>query len=119
MKSGDFVKLGDLSVYLMNAAIHTKDHCLYCVVGDNQPRLFTGDTIQPCGIGELKEDEYQKCYEFINNKFKSLPSETLIYSGRDNMLKDILFASYIEPRNAIIRTIRDTIYFYNIENRYI
>lgn len=41
----------------------------------------------------------------------------MLYPGKDEILRNVFFASSIEPNNPIIKNLRDTVYFYVSENQ--
>lgn len=65
MQPGDHIDLGGLSVYMMKGLVNTPDQIMYCVFGDSQPRLFTGDIIQSCGVGIINENQYKDLFDLM------------------------------------------------------
>lgn len=85
---------------------HTSNHIGFY----SAPWLFCGDTIFSAGCGKFSKQLAQPMYESFL-KISKLPSNTLIYSGHEYTLSNIMFAASILPQNTYI-----TAYYHKIIN---
>lgn len=65
MKNGNHIDIGGLSIYMMKGCVSKPDQVMYCVFGDSQPRLFTGDILHSCGVGIIDESKYNDLFDLM------------------------------------------------------
>ncbi|KAF7816579.1 hydroxyacylglutathione hydrolase cytoplasmic [Senna tora] len=98
--NGDKVSLGaDINVF------HTKGHVSYYVTGkeDEQPAVFTGDTLFIAGCGKFFEGTAEQMYQSLCVTLGSLPKPTWVYCGHEYTVKNLQFALTVEPDNPRIQ----------------
>ena len=100
LQEGDQVTLSSLRTELKVLSIpgHTLGHIAYY----NSKMLFPGDTLFGAGCGRLFEGTPQDMYSSLE-KLASLPNDTLIYSAHEYTLRNLRFASRVEPNNKVIK----------------
>lgn len=100
LQEGDNLKeLGNLFNFkVLDIPGHTKGHIAYYGSG----ALFSGDTLFTSGCGRAFEGTMQQLFDSLQ-KLASLPDDTLIYCGHEYTLKNLLFASQVEPGNQKIQ----------------
>ena len=83
---------------------HTLDHiAYYATPGNSAPILFCGDTLFGAGCGRIFEGNPEMMYHSLK-KIAALPDNTLIYCGHEYTMRNLEFASLVEPHNPEIRT---------------
>ena len=76
---------------------HTLDHL--CYFSDQQnPILFSGDTLFKGGCGRIMEGTPEQMLEAMN-KISNLPDNTLIYGTHEYTLANYRFALSVDPNN--------------------
>jgi hydroxyacylglutathione hydrolase len=81
---------------------HTLGHIAYYVRDHKPPLLFCGDTLFSVGCGRLFEGSPAIMHDSLN-KLAALPSSTLVFCAHEYTLKNIVFATQIEPSNTILQ----------------
>lgn len=81
--------------------IHLPGHTLGHIGFYSNPWLFSGDTIFSGGCGKIFEGMSKTMYESFK-KINSLPSETIICSGHEYTLRNLIFAQSLLPTDKII-----------------
>jgi glyoxylase-like metal-dependent hydrolase (beta-lactamase superfamily II) len=78
---GDVLRIGDLSVTVLETPGHTDDSVSFRV----DDRVFTGDAllIRGCGRTDFQNGDPQALYSSITGVLFPLPDETLVYPGHD------------------------------------
>lgn len=78
---------------------HTLDHIAYYTSPSNSaPILFCGDTIFGAGCGRIFEGNPEMMYRSLA-KVTALPDNTLIYCGHEYTMRNLEFATLVEPSN--------------------
>ena len=93
-----------LKITPIKTPCHTKDSVCYFVQAqdeslDESKIVFTGDTLFIGGCGRFFEGHGQDMYEALIKQLGSLPDDTLVYCGHEYTLKNLQFASTVEPLN--------------------
>lgn len=78
---------------------HTLDHVIY--YESHLGLLFCGDTLFGAGCGRLFEGNPSQMLESLN-KIMQLPNSTKIFPAHEYTLKNLNFASDVEPQNSMI-----------------
>ncbi|XP_004490514.1 hydroxyacylglutathione hydrolase cytoplasmic [Cicer arietinum] len=105
VENGDKVHLGaDITVLALHTPCHTKGHISYYVTGkeDEDPAVFTGDTLFIAGCGKFFEGTAEQMYQSLNVTLGSLPKPTRVYCGHEYTAKNLQFALTVEPDNLKI-----------------
>ncbi|XP_020229114.1 hydroxyacylglutathione hydrolase cytoplasmic isoform X1 [Cajanus cajan] len=106
VQNGDKVSLGaDVNILSLHTPCHTKGHISYYVTGkeDEQPAVFTGDTLFIAGCGKFFEGTAEQMYQSLCVTLGSLPKSTRVYCGHEYAEKNLQFALTIEPDNSRIQ----------------
>ncbi|KAL8520330.1 hypothetical protein ACS0TY_011034 [Phlomoides rotata] len=105
VENGDKLSLGgDIDILCLHTPCHTKGHISYYVTGKegDDPAVFTGDTLFVAGCGKFFEGTAEQMYQSLCNTLGSLPKPTRVYCGHEYTVKNLQFASTVEPDNAKI-----------------
>jgi hydroxyacylglutathione hydrolase len=97
---GDIVKMGGLSLRVIETPGHTLGHIAYLL--DAEKLAFVGDTLFSIGCGRVIEGNPEMMWQSLL-KLRALPDDTLFYCGHEYTLANIKFALTIEPNNAALR----------------
>jgi len=111
MSDGDAFAVGKLSGRVIFIPAHTSGHIAYHF--PDAKAVFTGDTLFAGGCGRLFEGDAAQMMQSLG-KLAALSDDTRVYCGHEYTLKNLQFASELEPRNASltakldrVRTLRD------------
>ncbi|XP_067128107.1 hydroxyacylglutathione hydrolase, mitochondrial [Centruroides vittatus] len=105
VKHGDEINLGSLNIKCLSTPCHTSGHICYYVTGkhDDDPAVFTGDTLFVAGCGKFFEGTPDQMYEALVKILGSLPDNTRVYCGHEYTVNNLKYALHVEPSNASIR----------------
>jgi hydroxyacylglutathione hydrolase len=87
-----------LSLNIMTIPGHTLDHIAFY----NDKILFCGDTLFTGGCGRVFEGTHQQMLTSLQ-KLKSLAPDIQVYCAHEYTLKNLSFASFVEPDNLKIQ----------------
>ncbi|MCD2451439.1 hydroxyacylglutathione hydrolase [Methylicorpusculum oleiharenae] len=93
---GDWVKLGDVRLQVMETPGHTSGHIVYHAIEDGL--LFCGDTLFAMGCGRLFEGTAEQMWNSLKS-LRDLPDETKVYCAHEYTLNNGRFALTVEPGN--------------------
>ena len=96
-----FSVLGNFEFTAFSAPGHTNDQLSYFCNSTKKPILFSGDTLFYGGCGRLFEGTPEDML-FSMDRYKELPSNTLVYCGHEYTESNLRFASTVEPQNKEI-----------------
>ncbi|KAL7147646.1 hypothetical protein ABFS83_06G121100 [Erythranthe nasuta] len=105
VENGDRFSLGaDISILSLHTPCHTKGHISYYVTAKegDVPAVFTGDTLFVAGCGKFFEGTAEQMYQSLCTTLGSLPKPTQVYCGHEYTVKNLQFASTVEPENERI-----------------
>ncbi|KAL0452631.1 UNVERIFIED_CONTAM: Hydroxyacylglutathione hydrolase cytoplasmic [Sesamum latifolium] len=105
VENGDKLSLGSgIDILCLHTPCHTKGHISYYVTGQegDDPAVFTGDTLFVAGCGKFFEGTAEQMYQSLCVTLGSLPKPTRVYCGHEYTVKNLQFASTVEPDNARI-----------------
>ncbi|CAK5088212.1 unnamed protein product [Meloidogyne enterolobii] len=111
IKSIDYVvedneesEFGNLKIRALKTPCHTSTHICYYVTdeAENQKCVFTGDTLFIGGCGRFFEGTAEEMNYALNEKLGKLPDDTKVYCGHEYTIKNLEFASSVEPNNPNI-----------------
>ncbi|XP_076896639.1 hydroxyacylglutathione hydrolase cytoplasmic-like [Bidens hawaiensis] len=103
--NGDKLTLGaDINILSLHTPCHTKGHISYYLTGkeEDEPAVFTGDTLFVAGCGKFFEGTAEQMYESLCVTLASLPKPTQVYCGHEYTVKNLQFAQTVEPENGKI-----------------
>lgn len=106
LQNGDTLSLGShLNILALHTPCHTKGHISYYITGKDgeDPAVFTGDTLFIAGCGKFFEGTAEQMYQSLCVTLGSLPKPTRVYCGHEYTVKNLQFASTVEPKNARIQ----------------
>lgn len=106
VENGDKLSLGkDTNILCLHTPCHTNGHISYYVTGkgDEDPAVFTGDTLFIAGCGKFFEGTAEQMYQSLCVTLGSLPKPTRVYCGHEYTVKNLLFALTIEQENVKIK----------------
>jgi hydroxyacylglutathione hydrolase len=99
VREGDTVRFGRLSAQVLFIPAHTSGHIAYHFA--REQAVFTGDTLFAAGCGRLFEGDPAQMMKSLG-KLNALPEDTKVYCGHEYTVKNLEFASALEPSNAAI-----------------
>ncbi|KAL2558324.1 Hydroxyacylglutathione hydrolase cytoplasmic [Forsythia ovata] len=105
VENGDKMSLGaDINIMCLHTPCHTKGHISYYVTGkeEEDPAVFTGDTMFIAGCGKFFEGTAEQMYHSLCVTLGSLPKPTQVFCGHEYTVKNLQFASTVEPDNVRI-----------------
>jgi len=102
---GDEFKVGSLNVKCLFTPCHTSGHICYYVTGEKeeQPAVFTGDTLFVAGCGKFFEGTPDQMYHALIEVLSSLPDNTRVYCGHEYTVSNLKYALHVEPDNQDIQ----------------
>ncbi|XP_076312153.1 hydroxyacylglutathione hydrolase tenzing norgay [Tachypleus tridentatus] len=105
VKHGDEFKMGSLQIRCLSTPCHTSGHICYFVTGgtDENPLVFTGDTMFVGGCGRFFEGSPEQMYQALVKTLGALPDNTRVYCGHEYTVKNLKFAQTVEPENTTIK----------------
>lgn len=85
VREGEAFKLGSIELHPLFTPGHTAHHHAYLIDNPGAKMLFTGDAllIEGCGRTDFQSGDAEALYNSIQNKFFSLPDESLVYPCHD------------------------------------
>lgn len=104
LRQGDKFTVNGLDVpfEVIDVPGHTLGHIAYHVRNHAPPLLFCGDTLFSAGCGRLFEGSPELMHASLV-RLAALPPSTLIFCAHEYTLKNIAFATRVEPSNAALR----------------
>lgn len=102
---GQIVKVAENNVKIIHTPGHTDTSVCFYVPSRNkeeQPILFTGDTLFVGGCGRIFGSGVQTMWNSLK-KLTELPEQTLVYPGHDYTVENYEFALTIEPNNDVVK----------------
>ncbi|THU46388.1 hypothetical protein C4D60_Mb09t04410 [Musa balbisiana] len=104
LENGDKLPLGpDMEILALHTPCHTMGHISYYVTSKGEdPAVFTGDTLFIAGCGKFFEGTAEQMYQSLCVTLGSLPKPTRVYCGHEYTVKNLQFASTVEPDNEKI-----------------
>lgn len=98
VKEGDRIQALDREISILSCPGHTGGHLVY-QLGSH---LFVGDVLFMAGCGRVFTGDYRAQYQSLE-KLKNLADETLVYSGHEYSLSNLVFAQGLFPENQDIQ----------------
>lgn len=105
VENGDKISLGaEVNILSLHTPCHTKGHISYYVTGkeEESAAVFTGDTLFIAGCGKFFEGTADQMYQSLCVTLGSLPKPTKVFCGHEYTVKNLQFASTVEPENTKI-----------------
>lgn len=103
---GQPITLGQFQLHPLFTPGHTSHHHAYHFHNGMQHLLFTGDAllIEACGRTDFQSGNAGQLYDSIQEKFFSLPDETLVYPAHDYENRQISSIGQEKARNPRLKT---------------
>jgi hydroxyacylglutathione hydrolase len=101
LADGDTLAVGSLRGRGILIPAHTSGHMAYYFA--DTKAVFTGDTLFAGGCGRLFEGDAAQMLGSLS-RLAALPNDTSVYCGHEYTLKNLQFASELEPTNGDLRT---------------
>ena len=96
--------IGSLSVRCLFTPCHTTGHiCYFVEENDQEPVVFTGDTLFVSGCGKFFEGKPSQMYSALIDILSKLPAATKVYCGHEYSVGSLTFAQHVEPNNTNIQ----------------
>lgn len=85
LQEGVPLKVGNIEMHPLHTPGHTDNHHAYLINTPVTSLLFTGDAMLIDGVGrtDFQNGDSATLYKSIQQKFFTLPDETLVYPGHD------------------------------------
>lgn len=85
LREGEPFRVGTITLRPLYTPGHTSAHHAYLLDDDTHTLLFSGDAllIDGCGRTDFQSGDPAALYQSIQQKFFTLPDETLVYPGHD------------------------------------
>jgi hydroxyacylglutathione hydrolase len=99
LADGDRLSVGTLEARAILIPAHTSGHIAYHFPASKA--VFTGDTLFAGGCGRLFEGDAAQMMQSLQ-RLASLPDDTRVYCGHEYTLKNLQFASELEPGNQAL-----------------
>ncbi|XP_067938092.1 hydroxyacylglutathione hydrolase, mitochondrial-like isoform X2 [Watersipora subatra] len=100
---GDRITVGSLNIECLFTPCHTSGHiCYYVTDPDNDPAVFTGDTLFSAACGKFFEGTKEQMYHALVEVLQKLPGNTRVYCGHEYTVTSLKFAQLVEPDNRDI-----------------
>eukprot|EP00250_Pteridium_aquilinum_P031361 c43482_g1_i1 orf=185-961(-) len=106
LQDGGEVALGDsIRIRAIHTPCHTKGHICYNITDakGGDPAVFTGDTLFIGGCGKFFEGTAEQMHYSLCEKLAGLPPNTQVFCGHEYTLKNLRFASEVEPENLSLK----------------
>nr|XP_025951001.1 hydroxyacylglutathione hydrolase, mitochondrial isoform X2 [Dromaius novaehollandiae] len=100
------LKFGAIRVRCLLTPGHTSGHVCYFMWEDESPdapALFSGDTLLVGGCGRLCEGTAEQMYAALTGVLGALPKETKVFCGHECTVRNLKFASKVEPENEVVK----------------
>ncbi|XP_064376129.1 hydroxyacylglutathione hydrolase-like protein [Dromaius novaehollandiae] len=103
---GEELAFGAIRVRCLLTPGHTSGHVCYFMWEDESPdapALFSGDTLLVGGCGRLCEGTAEQMYAALTGVLGALPKETKVFCGHECTVRNLKFASKVEPENEVVK----------------
>jgi hydroxyacylglutathione hydrolase len=98
LDDGAEIDLGSERIRVLHVPGHTLGSVAYVVGG----AVFTGDTLFLAGCGFILEGTAAMMFRSLNVVLAGLGAETRVYCGHEYTVNNLMFAQWVEPKNAAI-----------------
>ncbi len=104
LQEGVPLKIGNISLHPLFTPGHTDHHHAYLINTPVQSLLFSGDALLIDGVGrtDFQSGSSEVLYKSIQQKFFTLPDETLVYPGHDYQQRQVSSIGQEKTRNKHI-----------------
>jgi len=104
LQEGDVFKVGNIELHPLFTPGHTDHHHAYLINTPVHQMLFSGDALMIDGVGrtDFQSGDSKTLYNSIQQKFFSLPDETLVYPCHDYENRHISTIAQEKERNKHI-----------------
>ena len=118
VEEGVAFQVGNLKLHPLFTPGHTSTHHAYLVESGAHKLLFSGDAllIEACGRTDFQSGDAHTLYQSIQQKFFTLPDETLVYPGHDYEGRQLTTIGQEKQRNPRLRDNKSEADFVEIMN---
>ncbi|MCL4108043.1 UNVERIFIED_CONTAM: hypothetical protein GTU68_017071 [Idotea baltica] len=118
VEEGTVFEVGNIKIHPLFTPGHTGAHHAYLIENGMQNVLFSGDAllIEACGRTDFQEGDPAQLYKSIQDKFFTLPDETLVYPGHDYEDRQITTILQEKQRNPRLKDNKSEADFIDIMN---
>lgn len=104
IKEGEVFRIGNIELHPLFTPGHTDNHHAYLVHTPVQSLLFSGDALMIDGVGrtDFQSGDSATLYKSIQQKFFTLPDETLVYPCHDYENRHVSSVAQEKERNKHI-----------------
>ena len=101
VEEGKVFNVGNIKIHPLFTPGHTSTHHAYLIENGTHSLLFSGDAllIEACGRTDFQSGDPAILYKSIQDKFFTLPDETLVYPGHDYEGRQITTIAQEKQRN--------------------
>lgn len=101
VREGEPFRVGSIELHPLFTPGHTSNHHAYLIDNPGSKMLFSGDAllIEGCGRTDFQSGDAESLYNSIQNKFFSLPDESLVYPCHDYEGRQISTIGQEKQRN--------------------
>ena len=99
VREGDTVRLGELTLQVMETPGHTTGHVTFWA--PDAEAVFCGDTMFVMGCGRLLEDTAEAMWHSLE-RLGSLPDATRVYCGHEYTMANARFALHVDSDNQAL-----------------
>ena len=108
VKESDKFSLIGIDFEVIEIPGHTMDHLAFYSSNNKDPILFCGDTLFAGGCGRVFEGSMEQMWSSLL-KLRDLPDDTLVYCGHEYTSSNARFATYIDPKNKLLKIANEEI----------
>lgn len=103
VKHNDTFQVLGHSVKVLEVPGHTLGHIVYFIETDQQPLLFSGDTLFAAGCGRMFEGTPEQMNASLQS-LAALPADTQVFAAHEYTLSNLKFALQVEPNNNALQS---------------
>ena len=104
LQEGVVFRVGNIEIHPLFTPGHTDHHHAYLIHTPVHSMLFSGDALMIDGVGrtDFQSGDTETLYKSIQQKFFTLPDETLVYPGHDYEHRHVSSIAQEKERNKHI-----------------
>lgn len=102
VQQGDTLQILGHSVKVLEVPGHTLGHIVYFIENEQQPLLFSGDTLFAGGCGRMFEGTPEQMHASLQS-LAALPAATQVFAAHEYTLSNLKFALEVEPNNTALK----------------
>ena len=109
LNENDSIEIDDTSyLKVIDTPGHTFAHlCFLLFENDKNCAVFTGDTLFNAGIGHCRYGDINAYFDTMEDKFRELAGDIIVYPGHDYLENNLNFTLSVEPSNTEAKAMLD------------